>query len=153
MQFNTARKAAAATLVAAFCLLFVSAPAAAAGTLLVRQANGSVTTYDNTKIQVLHGALYVTSADGKGTLVFHKAACSFQGKLMVCFPTSMTMIQSGKTTPLDLKAGTLYFNDTDEPQPLVLSSTKVPAHSMMLSLTTDRGTYVSLNGRIDSVVK
>ena len=128
-------------------------PAQATGTMTILRANGQSNVYDGVEIKVMHGALFLTSGDGKGTLVIHRAACSYQGKVLVCFPTSATLIQSGEASPLDLKTGTLYFNSTDSPQPLVLSTKKLPAHSLLASFTTYHGTYVSLNGRIDRVVK
>ena len=77
----------------------------------------------------------------------------FQGELMVCFTQTGRLVQSGTTKSLDLKHGTLYVNSTDEPQQLALSSSKVPPHGILLSFNTDRGTYVTLTGRIDKVVK
>ena len=62
-------------------------------------------------------------------------------------------MQAGKTSPLDFKSGTAYVNETDAPLPLTLSTTKVPEHSIMLTFTTDRGTYVGITGRFDEVVK
>lgn len=134
-------------------LALTSPSSTAKGTMVVHRFNGNVNTYKDVAIKVLHGALYVTTKDGKGTLVIHRAACSYQGKVLVCFPTSMTLIQGGKTEALDLKTGTLYFNSTDDPQPLNMTSAKVPPHSMILSLSTNRGTYASMNGKIDQVVK
>ncbi|MGZ3509915.1 MAG: hypothetical protein ACXVAC_16165 [Vulcanimicrobiaceae bacterium] len=135
------------------CVALGAAPAGATGTITIRQNDGRVNAYNDVTINVIHGALFLTSEDGKGTLVIHRAACSYQGKLLTCFATSATLIQAGQTNPLDLKTGTVYLNSTDAPQPLVLSTAKVPAHSILLSLTTYRGTYVNLNGRIDKVVK
>jgi len=134
-------------------LAFGAAPAGATGTVLVRLSSGHTDTYHQVAIKVIHSSLYLTSADGKGTLVIHRAACSYQGQLLVCFPTSATLVQAGKTQPLDLKTGTVYANSTDAPEALPFSTIKVPAHSILLSLTTERGTYVSLHGRIDQVVK
>lgn len=145
------------TILAAFCAfaccLSTTALTYAKGTFVIRHANGQVNTYKNVSIKILHGDLYVTASDGKGTFIVNRAACSYQGKLMVCYATGATLVQAGKTSAIDLKTGTVYVNATDDPQPLVLSSAKVPAHSVLLSLTTDRGTLVSLNGRIDRVVK
>ncbi len=62
-------------------------------------------------------------------------------------------MQAGETSPLDFKRGTLYVNSTDDPQTLVLSTTKIAPHSVILSITTKKGTYVNLSGRIDKVVK
>ena len=76
-----------------------------------------------------------------------------QGKLMVCFATNATLIQNGKMSQLDFERGTIYANDTDDFQPLVMSTEKVPPHSIMFSMTTKRGTEVTLSGRVDQVVK
>ena len=128
-------------------------PAAATGTVVIRQSTGHVDAYKDVTIKIIHNALFLTSADGKGTLVITRAACSYQGNLLVCFPTSATLVQTGQTSLLDLKTGTLYLNLTDSPEQLVLSTKKVPAHSILFSFTTRRGTYIDLNGRIDKVVR
>ncbi|MGA8796625.1 MAG: hypothetical protein WB526_06100 [Candidatus Cybelea sp.] len=129
------------------------APARATGTVTVRQSDGHVDVYQKVQLKIIHDALFVTTADGEGTLVIHRAACSYQGDLMVCFATSATLVQSGKTSPLDFKRGTAYVNESDAPLQLTLSTMKVPAHSIMLTFTTDRGTYVGITGRFDQVVK
>ena len=72
---------------------------------------------------------------------------------MVCFPTAVTLVQGGASKAVDLRNGTIYLNLTDQAQPLMLSTTKVPPHSMLLSFTTKLGTYVSVSGRIDRMVK
>lgn len=135
------------------CLALSTVSAGATGTMTIVQADGDRNVYDDVEIKVIHGALYMTSADGKGTLIIQRAACSYQGKLMVCFATNAALVQSGETSALDFKRGTVYANTTDDFQPMVMSSTKVPPHSIMLSFTTKRGTYISLSGRIDKVVK
>ena len=134
-------------------LALVPATAQATGTITIVQADGHTNVYDDVAIKVIHNALYMTSADGKGTLVINRAACSYQGNVMVCFVTSATLVQSGATSPLDFKNGTLYVNLTDDAQSLVMSTMKVAPHSVLLSFTTKKGTYVSLTGRLDKVVK
>ncbi len=133
-------------------LAFATAAAQATGTILIQQKSGESNEYDNVAIKILHGSLYLTTADGRGTLVISRAACSHQDQLMVCFATNATLVQSGSTSPLDFERGTIYINNTDSPQPLVLSTTKVPAHGILVSLTTKIGTYIGLTGRIDKVV-
>ena len=145
--------AALAIVLTAAAFAFDPVPAGATGTVTIQQANGATNVYDDVVIKVIHSALYATSADGKGTLVINRAACFYQGALMVCLPTSATLVQSGQTSPLDFRKGTIYVNSTDDPQQLALSTTKVAPHSILLSFTTKRGTYVSLVGRIDKVVK
>jgi hypothetical protein len=149
-------KARAAFQVAILTLLafgVCTAGALATGTVTIRQSNGGTNTYGNVEIKIIHKALYVTSEDGKGTLVINRAACAYQGSLMVCLPTSATLVQAGETRPLDFRSGTVYLNDTDDFQPMALTTAKVPPHSILLSFSTKRGTYVSVRGRIDKVVK
>ncbi len=131
----------------------VPAPAGATGTVTIRQSDGHINVYQNVQIKIIHSALFVTTADGEGTLVIHRAACSYQGDLLVCFATSATLVQAGKTSPLDFKSGTAYVNETDAPLPLTLSTTKAPPNSIVLTFTTARGTYVGITGRFDQVVK
>jgi hypothetical protein len=132
---------------------FSATAARATGTVTIRQADGATNVYRNVVIEVIRGALFMTSSDGKGTLVIHRAACSYQGQLLVCFATSATLIQGGETNPLDLRNGTIYVNSGGTAAQMALSTIKVPPHSVVLSFSTNRGTYVSLRGRIDKVVQ
>ncbi|MGB8907137.1 MAG: hypothetical protein WCC84_00125 [Candidatus Cybelea sp.] len=146
----------AATFAAAVALtlcLFATVAARAEGTLTIQQADGDKNVYQHVAVKVIHSALYLTSADGKGTLVINRAACAYQGKVMVCLPTSAALVQSGTTSALDFQKGTVYLNSTDDEQQLSASTTKIAPHSIVLSFTTDRGTYVNLIGQIDKVVK
>lgn len=127
--------------------------ARAEGTVTIVQPDGHTDVYRDVVIKVIHGGLYMTSADGKGTLIVHRAACSYQGAIMVCFATSAMLVQAGGAKPLDFKSGTLYVNPSDDFQPLAMSSTKIAPHSIMFSCTTKRGTYISLTGRIDRTVE
>jgi len=72
---------------------------------------------------------------------------------MTCLPTGGTLVQNGAVNPIGFKTGTIFLNLTDATQPLALSSTQVPPHSILLSLQTKRGTYINLNGSIDKVTK
>jgi hypothetical protein len=139
--------------VAAVLFSGVTQPARAGGTATVLQADGTQQIYAGVQAKIVHNALYLTSADGQGTLVINRAACSKQSALLVCLPTSVTLVQQGNPHGIDLSTGTIYLNLTDEPQQMVLSTTKVPPHSLVLSLSTKRGSYVSFSGTIDQIVK
>jgi len=125
---------------------------AAKGTMTIVHTDGDTNVYNDVAISVIHGALYMQSADAKGTMVIHRAACSYQEKIMVCLLTSATLIQGGETSALDFRRGTVYVNGTGDYQPLALSTTKVAPHSILLTFQTEKGTYVTLRGRIDKVV-
>lgn len=130
-----------------------SSPARATGTVTVQQSDGSVRSYPHSTIKLLDKMLSITTADGKGTLVVNRAACSFQSNVLVCLPTSVTLVQNGHSDPLDLSQGTLYVNPTGEKQQLPFSSTQIPPHGLVLSFRTKIGTYVNLTGTIDKGVK
>lgn len=130
-----------------------TATARATGTLQINDSDGDRNTYTGVTVNVFSGSLFVTSADGKGTLVVNRAACSYQGKIIVCLPTSVILVQKGTSNALALTIGTVYLNYTGEAQPLTLSSEKLPAHAVLLSFRTASGTYVTLRGTLDQVIR
>ncbi len=149
MFFWTNRLAAA--LITA-CVL-TPAVASATGTIDIHHKDGTVNTYADVTIKVFSGSLFLTSDDGDGTIVVTRAACAYQGKIIVCLPTSAALVQNGKSDALNLKTGTIYLNYADQAEPLSRSSAKLPAHSIMLALTTRNGTFLTVRGRIDQVIK
>ncbi|HEU5481445.1 MAG TPA: hypothetical protein VFU90_16480, partial [Candidatus Tumulicola sp.] len=75
--------------------MLLGLPAAAEGTARIQQADGTVNVYQHVKIQLVQKSLTMTTADGKGTMIIYRAACSFQGDVMSCLPTGITLVQSG----------------------------------------------------------
>jgi hypothetical protein len=143
----------AAAFVACALIIGASAPAGATGTVNITQHDGSHQTYPDVGIQIVSKRLELISADKKGKLHIDRAACSKVGELLRCLPTSATLTQGGSTKPLDALTGTIYLNFTDAAVPLSLSSTKVPAHSVLLTILTQRGTYINAAGTIDGGTK
>jgi hypothetical protein len=142
------------TIVAAL-LLFIGAlaPALADGTLRSQESTGTVRVYPHVSIRVVDRTLRITSHDGKGTLVINQAACSYVGALERCFPLKVSLVQGGITKSIDLKNGTIYVNLTREHQQMPLSSQQLPAHGILLSLNTQRGTYVTMTGTVDGITR
>lgn len=60
--------------------------ASATGTVRILQRDGSQKTYANVRIAVRDQAMWITSSDGRGTLVFGKAACTRIEALLECLP-------------------------------------------------------------------
>jgi hypothetical protein len=138
------------TLAIAGLVLVGGATADARGTATVTKRSGVVKTYDGVRIHMLSdAALRITAADGHGSLTIDHAACSFAGELRRCLPYQVTLDQRGAKHLIDLKRGTLYFNTTGEPLQLPHSSSQIPPHSLVLALETERGTLISVTGRID----
>lgn len=125
----------------------------AKGTARVQQNDGSVQSYADVEIRITNKTLRLTTADGKGTLVIDKAACSYVGELMRCLPYTMTLDQGGGVHPLDFDRGTVYLNLTDAKQQLSFSSTQLPPRGILLALKTKVGTIITVTGVVDEVSK
>jgi hypothetical protein len=134
-------------------LAFSLARANATGTVLIQQPDGSEKTYLNVRIIVWNESMAVTSSDGKGTVVFGKAACTKVGELVRCLPYDATLFQNGQTMHIFLKSGTVWLNPSQTTQQLSHSSTQLPPRGVLLAVRTKRGTYVTLTGVVDEVRK
>jgi len=136
-----------------FIALMGAGPALGAGVVEIQHATGPLERYPSVEVKVLRGSLFLTSEDGQGTIVVTSAACAYQGKVIVCLPTSAAIVQGGSTHALDLRRGTIYLNYTKDPQSLARSSSKIPPNSVILAITTDIGTLVTARGTIDQVIQ
>jgi len=125
----------------------------ASGTALVQQRDGSIKVYRDIYIQIRNEELALTTADRVGTLVIGKAACTKEGPLVKCLPYDATLYQNGLKVRIQLASGTAWFNPTSSAQPLSYSSARIPAHGIMLSATSKRGTYFSVTGTVDEMKK
>jgi hypothetical protein len=128
-------------------------PALATGTLRKQESDGDVAVYNNVTIKVIHQTMRVTTADGKGTLVISQAACALVNQLKRCYPLKVSLEQGGTTKPIDLKNGTIYVNTTDSNQQLPFSSQQLPPNGVIMSLNTLIGTYVTMTGKVDGIVR
>lgn len=138
---------------AAALFAFAPAVAHATGAISIHHASGATQNYADVEIRVFSGSLFLTSDDGDGTIVVTRAACSYQGKIIICYPTSAALVQDGESSALALKRGTIYLNYTDSAQPMSFSSAKLPSNSILLALTLNNGTLINVRGRIDQVIK
>jgi hypothetical protein len=137
--------------IAAALVVSTTAIAAATGTIRVQQSDGDVKTYQNVKIRVANQTLWITSADGKGTIVVGKAACDEVGALIRCLAYDATVVQNGRTLHVPLATGTVIVNPTKVPQQLSHSSTQLPPRGILLTAESRRGTWVTMKGTIDEV--
>jgi hypothetical protein len=128
----------------------VTAGASAHGSVRVQQADGRVDHYENVGLLLDGDTLRITSPDRVGTLLVHRAACSWLGGLQRCLPYALVLSQHGDH-PIGFSRGTLYLNLTDSPHALPYSSKVVEPHSILALLKTERGTYISVSGRLDGV--
>jgi hypothetical protein len=142
-----------APVLAAALWALTPAVAYATGEISIHHAAGATNSYNDVEIRVFSGSLFLTSDDGDGTIVVTRAACSYQGKIIVCLPISAALVQDGETSALALRRGTIYLNYTSTAQSMSFSSAKLPAKSILLALTLNNGTLINVRGRIDQVIE
>jgi hypothetical protein len=134
-------------------LLVLSGPAYATGTARVQQRDGTVKVYNDVIIDIRNEEMTLTTGDGVGRLVIGKAACTTVGVLVKCLPYDATLYQNGLKARVTLRSGTVWLNPTTSSQPLSHTSTRLGPHGVLLSVTTTKGTYLSLTGTVDRVQK
>lgn len=125
----------------------------ATGTATVWQRNGSERTYNDVSIRLARNELALTTKDGSGTIVIGRAACTKVDALVKCLPYDATLFQNGWRDRILLKSGTVWLNPTSSKQTLPNSSAQVLPHGVQVSITSTKGTFISLSGTIDEVQK
>ena len=135
----------------AFAVAAVCGPAAAKGTIVIQQHGGDTKTYRDVFIRIQNAELVITSSDGQGKLVIGKAACTRESALVKCLPYDATLYQNGGKFRVRLTSGTVWLNPTPTPQPLTFSSAHLQPRGVLMSVTTAKGTYVSLTGTVDGL--
>ena len=139
-----------------FCALLAAQAmpgALASGTARIQQPDGDVKVYHQVKIAVAHAELSLTSQDGVGTIVIQRAGCVVVDELLRCHPFSAQLRQHGKTLPIAIAEGTAWFNPSNETRTLPNSSTRIASKGLVMSLSTTKGTYLTLSGIVDTVTK
>jgi hypothetical protein len=139
-----------ALLAATAATLLGTANASAFGVVNVQRSDGTTSTYPGALITFVGKTLHVRSADEKGTMVIERDACSYRGPVVMCLPTRFLLRQNGSERPINLESGTVYLNLTNRTQTLPFSSQRLSGRSILLSVHTQRGTSISVNGTIDS---
>jgi hypothetical protein len=130
-------------------VLALSAPASATGTVRIQQRDGSVRSYTGVTLKAANRSLTLISADKVTTVVISGADCARDGAIVRCMGGGFSLLQDGKRHNVPFKTATFYFNLTDQDQLLPLSTTKVPAHSVIFAVQTAKGTYITGNGKLD----
>lgn len=129
-------------------VLGFTAPAWAAGTVRIQQHNDTVQMYTNVDMRIVNNTLKLTSADGVSTVVISGANCAKTGDLTRCTGGGLSLAQDGNH-PIPFRNATFYFNMSDQDQMLPLSTMKLGPHSVVFSLETAKGTYITGNGTLD----
>ena len=124
-------------------------PASATGWIRIQQHDNTVQKYDHVTLGLSKHGLTFVSADKVTTALIHGGQCDDEGQLKHCTAKSMTLVQDGVRQEVAVDHATFYFNLTDQDQNLPLSTIKLAPHSVVFSMKTAHGTYVTGSGKID----
>jgi hypothetical protein len=141
----------AALAIASLVALVPARPANATGTALVVQRDGSEQRYTKVSIRLGREDLALTTNDRVGTMVIGRAACTKAAELVKCIPYDATLFQHGEKKQLPLRNGTVWLNPTTTTQSLPFSSAQIRPHGILISITSQTGTLLSLNGTVDEI--
>jgi drug/metabolite transporter superfamily protein YnfA len=126
---------------------------AAHGLTRVQQADGSVRVYRDVRMNLRGETLWIVSSDHQGALEIVDGACSFLGEIQRCFPAAVTLHQHGSSRPITLDSGTVYLNLTGTTARLHHSSRLLAAQTVLAAFHTIHGTFVTVEGHLDSVTR
>jgi hypothetical protein len=129
--------------------VLVAVPAAATGTVRIQQHDGSVTNYRGVMLKIHDKTLTLISADKISTVVIGDADCAHEGTIVRCTGGDFTLLQQGDRRKLPFRTANFYVNLTDTDAPMPLSTTKLPAHSVMFAVQTAKGTEITGQGKLD----
>ncbi len=129
--------------------LALSAGALATGNVRIQQKDGSVQAYSGVTFKVANRTLTLTSADKVSTVAISGANCAKGAPVVRCTGGGFSLLQDGRRHVIPFKTASFYFNPTTQAQTLPLSTMKIGANSVIFTLQTAKGTYVTGSGKLD----
>lgn len=139
----------------AACLFAVLAPMFtwAKGEISVEFPNGDIDTYSEVEIHNTSNILYFQAPESETMLLISKNKCDKEGELLVCNQARMGLDTQGVLEELKIKEIHLFINQTTKPQMIQGSEVTMSPGTVLLEVVTEKGTYISALGRIDSTTK
>jgi hypothetical protein len=126
------------------------APALAKGEVTVEHKNGDTNTYSGVEISNAPNVLYLKSQDSDTTLMITKNECTKEGELLVCNKARAGVDTHGVIEELDVAQIVLFINPTQTPQPIKGSKVTMSPNTVLLEMSTKKGSYITALGKIDS---
>ncbi len=134
------------------CLLAVLAPlpALAKGEVTVEHDNGDTDTYSEVEFFNAPDILYFKTKEGETTLLITKNECTKEGELLVCSQARAGVDTNGVIEEFDVTQIVLFINPTATRQPVKGSKVTMGPNTVLLEMTTKKGSYITAIGKIDS---
>jgi hypothetical protein len=137
------------------CLLAVFAPipAGAKGEINVERPNGDTDVYSGVEIHNTQDILYFKDSEADTIFMISKNQCDKEGELIVCNKARLGLDTQGVIEELKVKEIHLFINPTKTSQPIQGSQVTLSPGTVLLEVVTEKGTYISALGKIDSTTK
>lgn len=137
------------------CLLtaLVPIPAFAKGEINIERPNGETEIYSGVEIHNTSDILYFKSPDEDTIFLISKNQCDKEGELIVCNKARMGLDTQGVLEEIKVREIHLFINPTATSQQIKGSQVTMSPGTVLLEFVTEKGTYVTALGRIDSTQK
>lgn len=128
-------------------------PAFAQGEIAVEYADGNTEINENVEIYNSNDILYFKAEEGGTTLMITKKECDKEGSLLVCNKARMGLDTYGVLEEIEVKEIFLFINPTNDVQPIPGSKVRMTPNTILLEALTEKDTYITGIGKIDSTSK
>jgi hypothetical protein len=138
---------------ACFLAFLIPIPAGAKGEVNVEYSNGDSDIYSGVEIHNTDKILYLVAPESETMLLISKNQCGKEGELLVCNQARLGLDTQGVLEELKIREIHLFINPTRDAQPIQGSQVTMSPGTILLEVVTEKGTYISALGRIDSTAK
>jgi hypothetical protein len=137
------------------CLLATLDPlnALAKGEITVEHDNGDIDTYSEVEFLNASDILYFKASEGDTMLMITKNECTKEGELLVCNKARAGVDTNGVVEELDVTQIVLFINPTTSRQPVKGSKVTMGPGTVLLEMTTEKGSYITAIGKIDGTTR
>lgn len=132
---------------------FFPLPAMAKGEVTVEHDNGDIDTFSEVEISNAPDILYFKTKEGSTMLLVTKNECKKEGELLFCDKARAGVETDGVIEELDVAQIVLFINPTATRQPVKGSKVMMGANTVLLEMATEKGSYITALGKIDSITR
>ena len=132
---------------------FIS-PVSALGEITVEYENGEIEVFSDVEISDTKEVIYFQGGEeNKSILMISKKGCSQEGELLVCNDARVGLQSYGVLEEIDVEQIFLFINPSQTKQTINGSDVTMSPNTILLEFITDKGSFVSGFGTVDSNVR
>ena len=121
--------------------------------MTVEYKNGDIETFPGVEISDTEEIIYFQGGDNDSILMITKNECEKEGELLVCNKARVGLQSYGILEELNVEQIFLFINSSDEKQTINGSKVTMSPNTILLEFATDKGSFVTGFGTIDSTIR